>query len=345
MMKSKWWQFFKPGSEVFALPGWEEPRLLIPVNSVLDEYQAIAAHYSAFTLPARLHKAYLQVRSKMGLHSTRKSSNRTWALEGFLGPTASEVLATVLVIGRPTPIQKVKVVLYDQAGRMHSCLKYGETELAKKRIVNEWRILKHVPGGLGPSPIKQGNLLGGLGILESAVSGKKFSARLPPDERAIDFVESIPRSGGQLGVHEHPWITELLKSNDFPNEGWLSSLEDHDWDVVLQHGDFAPWNLYKDGASGTIAIDWEFGKLRGFPWIDLTNYILQVAALVMKWNPEKAFHYARDFISARSSLRADVSASLVRLAAYEAHETTLKNGRSNDWPLQRWRQEVWQVRA
>jgi hypothetical protein len=42
------------------------------------------------------------------------------------------------------------------------------------------------------------------------------------------------------------------------------------------HGDFSPQNLLVS-ESGTAAVDWEFGRMRQFPWVDPVAYALDIA--------------------------------------------------------------------
>jgi hypothetical protein len=48
--------------------------------------------------------------------------------------------------------------------------------------------------------------------------------------------------------------------------------------AVIQHGDFAPWNL-KEIASGLCAIDWEDGQWQGLPLQDLLHFFVIQAYL------------------------------------------------------------------
>ena len=41
---------------------------------------------------------------------------------------------------------------------------------------------------------------------------------------------------------------------------------------VIEHGDFAPWNLLEDKNKNVIAIDWEFGELQSLPFIDIIHF-------------------------------------------------------------------------
>ena len=50
--------------------------------------------------------------------------------------------------------------------------------------------------------------------------------------------------------------------------------------AVLQHGDFAPWNIKVSPGGAWTALDWERGELTGIPGWDWFHYVIQSALLV-----------------------------------------------------------------
>jgi thiamine kinase-like enzyme len=113
---------------------------------------------------------------------------------------------------------------------------------------------------------------------------------------------------------------------------------------VVRHGDFAPWNLL-GGSDGKLrAIDWEYGSPKGFPYLDLAHYILQVAALIYRWSPSKALHYTIHYLTDQPwpALKAAEAEAITRLTAYHLHRQALEDGHAQDAPGQAWRRAVWE---
>jgi hypothetical protein len=52
---------------------------------------------------------------------------------------------------------------------------------------------------------------------------------------------------------------------------------------VIQHGDFAPWNIKVASRNGDWhVLDWERGQLEGVPGWDWFHYLIQVSILVQR---------------------------------------------------------------
>jgi hypothetical protein len=112
--------------------------------------------------------------------------------------------------------------------------------------------------------------------------------------------------------------------------------------VAIQHGDFAPWNLVDD-RHGVKAVDWEAGRLEGFPYLDLAFYVLQVGALVHRWPPGKTAAFAARWLTAHLpiSVSAAEARTMVQMAAYDSYSRDLGEGKIEGDPLQQWRRAVW----
>ena len=81
---------------------------------------------------------------------------------------------------------------------------------------------------------------------------------------------------------------------------------------------------------------------KGFPHLDAAHYLLQVAALIRRWPPERARAFAVRHLDADlASTQAD---ALVRLSAFAAYHEAQADGHTEDAPLQAWRRAVWEAR-
>ena len=117
--------------------------------------------------------------------------------------------------------------------------------------------------------------------------------------------------------------------------------------MAVCHGDFAPWNIRRKPDGALCAMDWEYGRLDGFPYVDMAYFVLQTAALIHRWKPPKAASYAAAFLSNHrwAALRPAEATAIVRLAAYDAYMNSMDDEQSGDAPLQLWRRAVWECRA
>jgi hypothetical protein len=122
---------------------------------------------------------------------------------------------------------------------------------------------------------------------------------------------------------------------------WVDAFANATCPVVIQHGDFAPWNIYQDSSGIMTAIDWEYGTLVGFPFLDQAFFMLQVTMLMNRWSPVRAREFA---VQKLTKVVSDRQAhAIVKLAAFDAFHKSLDDGHGPDDPNQRWRRAVWEA--
>ena len=273
----------------------------------------------------------------------RQVLSGSWPLGEFVKDVLPEVRSAIVLVGTPGPAQKITARLLGDRGRVLGYLKYGEKEAARTRLEQERRVLNDLPGGVGPRLLKFGSLGDGDALLVTALEGKGVPATLHLDEDLIALLTSLVVSA-PVPLEDHPWVRHVSETTADPClNPWFEMLAGKRWPVVVQHGDFAPWNLVRkpDGTLG--AIDWEYGALEGFPYLDLAYYVLQVLALVHRQAPSRAAEYAAGYLSRqpRLALSGPEAQVLTRLAAYDAYLKSRADGQPDDTKLQAWRRAVW----
>jgi hypothetical protein len=236
--------------------------------------------------------------------------------------------------------------LHDEKGRVLGYLKYAEKDAARKRLRQERFMLSNLPDGIGPKPLKFGPLGDGAALLKEALPGKLLTATLPSPEDVFDLLDSLP-SLPPVPLEDHPWV-RLMRDPGVPQlDAWFEPLAGRSWPITPQHGDFAPWNLLRLSDGRLMAIDWEYGELESFPYLDLAHYILQVSALIYQRPPLEAAQYTTSYLSQRPGLglnRAEAQA-LTRLAAYDAYRKSSEDGQpivGAGIRLQAWRRAIWE---
>jgi hypothetical protein len=334
--------FFPPGTSVLALPSWRRPRLYLLTRHPLQRWEQ-SALYPASRLRARLYRLSLRLMAAAGAAEVRTVRSDSWPLGEFARNELPQLTSAVVLMGTGGPAQEVTVQLRGEKNRLLGYLKYAEKDAARTRLRQEHFMLSNLPRGIGPEPVKFGPLGKGEALLKSVLPGKLLAATLPPPGRLIGLLDSLVVSP-PVSLEAHPWVRRL-RDREIPElEAWLEPLAGRNWPVVIQHGDFAPWNLLR-GPDGTVrAVDWEYGTLEGFPYLDLAHFILQTSALIYRRAPLQAARYAARYLSGRLDLglSSAEAQALTCLAAYDAYRNSSEEGRKPDAGLQPWRRAIWE---
>lgn len=342
MNPADWLYFFPCEEKIIALPTWKNPRLLLCVRDLKRLNIFIEKIFNTQTWKAKMYKYGMVIWAKIGKNFLiKKNSYSMCVLYHIIKDFDLKVNSIAVIAGRPSPIQKIKIILLNTSKEI-GYIKFSYLKLAQKRLQHEYEILSNLPQGIGPKPWKLEKVLQGTALLISPIRGVPIKACLPPPEDILDFQKKLVIDYN-IKLENHPWIKKL-SDKGFSWWKWIEPLEKKKWHIVIEHGDFAPWNLLRDPTTGKIwAIDWEFGDLCGFPYIDIAYYFLQTSALIYKWNPKKSFKVASKYLQLRFGFNKHIADSLVKLSAFEAYWITSQNGRSDDWPLQRWRRKIWEI--
>jgi hypothetical protein len=265
-------------------------------------------------------------------------------LAEFAQDVMPQLTSAVVLVGTPGPTQQLTVQLWDKTGRILGYLKYAEERTtARRRLQQERFMLSNLPHGVGPELVKFGPLGNGDALLESVLQGKPLRTTLPPGEDLIPLLDSLVVAP-PVPLDAHPWVRRMRDLGPPAVDAWFEPLSSRRWPVVIQHGDFAPWNLLRRPDGVLQAVDWEHGTLEGFPYLDLVHFILQTSALVYRLAPPKAARNAASYLSRQPSLALNqVEAhALVRLTAYDAYIKTSGDGQLDKAPLQVWRRAIWE---
>lgn len=338
----EWIFFFPKGTRVIALPNWKNPRLLLPFEDTSDALNLLSRFFGVYSKVGRIYKSLLKAWISIGKGLPVRINNVCNCIEPFVKDSGIKVHNVVVMIGRPSPIQKIKILLLDEMGNPTGFIKYADLYYAQKRITHEWKVLKYLPTHLAPLPLKIGKLMRGTALLMSPLSGMSLGAKIPPPDEVLHFYKKF-FIHDSVEIDKHPWI-ESLKQEGFPYQEWLEPLRKRKWEVVIEHGDFVPWNLILTN-DGIVAVDWEFSNLQGFPYIDLVYYILQIAKLIYKWPARKTFRYTQKFLVDRLNLTEDIASSLVKLGAYESFRIAYRfTSKGYECPIQRWRSKIWNIK-
>jgi Phosphotransferase enzyme family len=345
-MKVDWHSFFPSGERVLALPNWQNPRLYLPVQSFIQRWEG-SSLYPAFRFQARLYRSLLRIRTATGLVATRMAQSRAyWPLGEFTQDMLPQVRTSAVLVGASGLSQKITVQLQDKKGRVAGYLKYAEKDLARERLRQEREILSGIPSGLGPEPLKYGAMGNGDALLITPLEGRRLPAALPPAGGVVEFLSSLTVLP-PVSIEDHPWVRRAQEQNEPELDSCFEAISGKNWPVMIQHGDFAPWNLLRRPDDSIGAIDWEWGSLEGLPYLDLIYYILLTSALIYRWAPLKAAKYAAGYLAQQPQLGLNTIEArvLTRLAAYDVYQRYQRVRQTPANSLQMWWGTVWESKA
>ena len=332
---------FPQHSCIQALPNCHSPRLYLDGETFRKRWKQSAA-YPAFRFSARAYRVFLRIKASSALGTSCLSDQAPWIVGNFIQEILPDVQSTVVLAGTAGPSQKFTIQLWDD-DKIIAYLKYAEFPLAQKLLRRETEVLLSLPKGLGPSVLKHGQIEQGWGLLMTPLIGRQLSATLPPPKSLMIFLSCL-ETGQMVSIDRHPWVTSyLLKYGEENIMRWFRKLDGRSWSITYHHGDFAPWNLIINNENKLTAMDWEYGTREGFPLLDLAHYILQVAKLIYRWNPDRAFTYTVNCLRDCGNLKLSLSESkaLACITAYLLFLRARVEGHAEDSKVQRWYKAVW----
>lgn len=344
-MIADWNLFFPSGTHVLALPTWKSPRIYLPAQGCFRRWR-YSSFYPAFHPKAQLYRFLLRSRAAAKLVAVRTVRSSGWPLGDFVRDVLPQVTSVAVLVGTPSPVRRTTAQLRDEKDKVVGYLKYAENAAAREVLRKEHQILSGIPERVGPKPLKYGALGSGEALLITPISGKLLRTALPPAGGVVDLSVSLTVLP-PVPLEAHPWVRRIRERGGSEPDPWLEALASKNWPVTVQHGDFAPWNLLRRPDGTVAAIDWEYGTLESFPYLDLVYYILQTSALIYHWDPLRGAKYAVRYLTQQPQLAlSDLEAhALVCLASYDAYWKLIEHAPIQDASLQIWRRAIWKSKV
>jgi len=302
--------------------------------------------------------------------------------------------AVVMVGAAADEKQKLIIRMEDQQQRILAFMKYAEQPIALQKVENEKQVLSALAPGLGPKVLKFDRCRDGSALLMTAVQGRPLPAQMPGPcgPRGVEGIQRFLKrleTGTTINVDEHPAIVRIRKevaeirgqrseisdqrsgvvpdirhpTSDFL-DNLLEPLRKQRWPVVIQHGDFTPWNILRVSESGVrredlsvkqglkpnhlklktsdsfrlCAIDWEDGEIEGFPGFDMVYICIQTGYFLHHWPAEKVLKEAAKALL--GDLSPEQRVSVVKLGALDSWVRGIEDGMTNTHPLQQFRRSI-----
>ncbi|MEX2647484.1 MAG: hypothetical protein WD673_00565, partial [Alphaproteobacteria bacterium] len=250
--------------------------------------------------------------------------------------------------GTPGPTRKATLALVDERHRPVAFAKLATTAPARARLRHEHAMLGALAErdlDLAPKPLGLHEDDRRTLLVIAAVAGGTLPWTFPPPAGMRAAVEALHR-GPDLPLEAHGWLADLASDAGGRGGAWRAALAGRDWPSALRHGDLTAGHVVI-GADHVVLLDWEYGALDGFPWVDLAHGALQALALVRRGPPGQSRALAARWLASRPwpGLTPRESDALVRIAAFAAHRDARIDGHFDDAPLQRWRSALWEGEA
>ena len=330
---------FPAGTRVVSLPSKKTPRLFLMGDTPLKRWRE-SSLYPAYRSSAKGYRFLLRLKAFSGIGAHSLEHLNDWLIGEFARDIFPKISSLVVLLGTAGPTQKLIIQIWDDMNVI-GYLKLAQTQAARIRLEREYVMLTALPKGVGPRVLRFGEMETGKALLMTPVAGKPLSIGLPPLEVVWDFVQSLETSETFSG-DSHPWIQRLRLFNSASVDLWVDQLSRHRWPLAYQHGDLAPWNLFATRKDKLVAVDWEYGTVQGFPYVDIIQYCLQVAFLIHRLPPKKAKTLVMRLLAHRVNRFAQHEIeALVNLSVLSTFRQAEQDGHSQYTHQQIWRREVW----
>jgi hypothetical protein len=332
---------FPNGTHVVSLPNSQSPRIMLMGCNPAKRWKE-SSFYPAYRLSAKAYRLLLRLKAIVGIHAVRLIHSDPWLVQEFVRDVLPNISSLVILVGTSSPTQKLIIQIWDEY-RVIAYLKFAQSQAARKSLEREHELLRRLPPGLGPAVLRFGEMGNGKGLLLAPVSGKALCTRLPPPQTVWSFARSMETSR-TVAIDSHPWIQNLRLCSTDCVDPWIDRLSKRNWPIVYQHGDLAPWNLFHSPHDTLVAVDWEYGTVEGFPYVDVIHYYLQVSLLIYKFSPHKAKQSVMQFLDhqLRGFSHSEIAA-LVNLSVLNTFKQAEQDGHSEHSYYQTWRRALWMI--
>lgn len=308
------YSFFTRTTKVYSLPSQKKSKLLICGNTFSERWGRCGL-LPVSTFKGELKRFGLRFLCATGIMPNRLGKAEKNVLSGLVKNKEQELNVSACIIRGNEEYAKNTLLITDQHHHSVGYLKYVEKPSDQKNLENEYRCLSTLPPEIAPKVIKYGLFHQGTMLFTQPILGRTFNIYKGDAKKANQFLQKMNPLEQSCDFMMHPWIMKLKKRTGDTLD-WAGVLTKQKWSVVIFHGDFVPWNLFETTNGKVVAIDWEYGDCKGFPFIDKIYYTLQVDALIRRLTSQEAFlHAQKELIDFDNSINPDVAKALIGLTA------------------------------
>ncbi|WP_242092373.1 hypothetical protein [Aestuariivivens sediminicola] len=204
----------------------------------------------------------------------------------------------------PTISDKLILQLLDSNEDIYGYVKIGLNPKGNHKIINEIRGVKEMASrGLLDEDylIHSGTYYGCEYFLMKPIEGQSAKCL---SRRDIDMLLDKLKSNEKFKLREHPGFLKLVNRAKIMNRVKLMEIlldikntSNFSYNLVIEHGDFALWNILITNNGLIQLIDFEYYSNQGIEFVDLFNFYFQKGKLILKLEGERLIKYLKDNIS------------------------------------------------
>ena len=265
-------------------PPFQPPKLYLAVDTPAIALNSLSL-YRPFAKKAILVKSLYQLLAKLRLISVFSSPKSQSGFVSFLEDRLSKLKicqeSLVLSTYMATDQDKLVIQIQDEQARIVGYLKIAQTPEGEKKIHRELMGMECLRTAGVPT----------LNILDQGQWGTNsffLSAFENTQSRNIDEASLLSllekfHTGHVVPLSSHPRILQMLEFfRDQENEEYanlilrLSQSIERPFQVLFEHGDLAPWNLFQRGQD-LVLYDLELCETEGLEWFDWLSFQFRIA--------------------------------------------------------------------
>lgn len=282
-------EFFATGTSLAVLPPVGVPRLATPATSMTGR-RLDGALFPASRTTARVAVSLMSLACGIGAvpRAMGNAAPDMVRLISAVTARAPGVDHYVAILGNPGATQKATLVLRDARNGVVAYCKIGWSTAARELVRREASVIRHLEPEIGPSLVYTGE----SGPL-SAVVVTPLDGDEPPLDASVPAV-LIDRAACcvSIVVGEHPVVREMVRESPEEMGALLPVMRNVEVGIGVSHGDAAPWNARRDSAGRVRLFDWEYGRIDGFPSMDVAHWSIQVGHLSRGLRPADALAHS-----------------------------------------------------
>lgn len=282
----------RKGIPYTAIPGKNGPRWIVPnrpklTRAAFREWHPYSGTGQMSWAGVRLLARFGALRYLPGVSQMRLPEDAGEQLLKSAG-WKGEIAAPIILVGNPSPLHKVIVLLANAKGELTGVAKFPLAEGAAQAIRHEAEMLRRLDGKFGAPRLLHYSAEAACSV-QAYLPGRLGGRKCKP--KYVDFLVSLTHTGETLPLAEK--ITTLISQLQSRPEyfhskevlaGIFRNLESRTTGLpaTLVHGDFAPWNIRDLPGGACTLVDWESGQWRGFPLHDLCHFFYMQTRLFAK---------------------------------------------------------------
>lgn len=274
-------------SEYIVIPGNDEPRWLVPSSAEFG--LKVLADWSPYGASSKVKWLLLKLFYRFNILTKVPGITKVIIVKKCERNNSQIPVIPIVYVGTPGPQQKAVVTLVDVSSKKAiAILKIALGQQAKASIMHEANMLtklaelgvENVPNLITVNEISgfalQTVLLGKLSPRGFNNAHMKFLLSLPESNEKTSFIEQKNKLLTIYTVVKVSFssLQQKIISNAIENIKSKSGITQ-----VLNHGDFAPWNIKQIENNDCKVIDWEDAQINGLPFGDICHFFFIQAHL------------------------------------------------------------------